>query len=67
MLERMSPLCGDHLAQKSVSNYMPERVEEMVPFHFEWFNPCYESHFGKENSVAVFLVLLNEKLLIAKL
>ena len=33
MLEGMSPLCRDHLAQKSVSNYMPERVEEMVPFH----------------------------------
>ena len=33
MLEGMSPLCGDPLAQKSVSNYMPERVEEMVPFH----------------------------------
>ena len=33
MLEGMSPLCGDNLAQKSVSNYMPERVGEMVPFH----------------------------------
>ena len=63
----MSPLCGDKLVQKSVRNYRPDRVEEMVPFHFLWFDPCYESHFGKENSVAIFLVLLNEKRLIANL
>ena len=33
MLEGMSPLCGDNLVQKSVRNYRPEWVEEMVPFH----------------------------------
>ena len=39
----------------------------MIPFHLKRFDPCYESHFNRRRLVAIFLVLLNVKPLIANL